>query len=101
MAYVLPEHPFDGLEVGAEVLYARVENPRYEPQLDPSNDGVAIGPFAGYKVITCVGFTFVAQFGFQYVTARAHPYALDSSGRKVSKGYGPVTILDLDVGWSW
>ncbi len=101
VGYVLPGHPFDAVQVGAQVLYAHVAKPRYDPELDASNDGLAIGPFVGFKVIASCGFTAVGQMGFEYVAARAHPYSHDSAGKRVGSGTGLIPIVNVDIGWSF
>lgn len=99
IGYPLPGHSFDSLEVGAELLYARVVTNRNDIAVSGSADGLAVGPFVGYKLITGVGFTFVAQGGFEYVGMRSHASANGSSASLHQSEFIP--LLNLNVGWSF
>ncbi len=94
-----PLEAFDSLEVGAEVLYAKVSNDNANVQVSASADGLAMGPFVGYKLITSGGFTFVAQGGAEFVTARAH--ATDASSSASDGGKSTIFLLNLNIGWSF
>lgn len=100
MGYPLSGHPFDSLEFGAELLYARVVTDRTDVSVSGNADGLAIGPFIGYKLLTSIGFTFVAQGGFEYLTARAH--AQDTSGNSAgNSGSQFIPLVNLNIGWSF
>ncbi len=100
VGYPLPGHPFDSLEFGAELLYARVVTDRTDISVSASGDGLAVGPFVGYKLLTSVGFTFVAQGGFEYITARAH--ANDTSGNSAGNSDTKfIPLINLNIGWSF
>lgn len=96
-----PMHEFDGLQLGAEILYVKVDNSD-----DPAQDvrgvaeGLALGPMVGYKLLTSSGFTFVAQGGFEYVAYDAQ--ANDSTGNSSSGSDNRlIPLLNLNLGWSF
>jgi hypothetical protein len=80
-----------GMQLGAEALYLRLADAR----LSATGEGLAIGPFAGYKYTTDVGFTVDVQLGFEYLAVRAHD---DVSSTKDSTY---IPLLNLNVGWSF
>jgi hypothetical protein len=80
-----------GMQLGAEVLYLHLA----DSQLVVKGEGVAIGPFVGYKYTADVGFTFDAQVGAEYVGARAS--STTSSASETSW----IPLLNLNVGWSF
>jgi len=82
-----------GMQLGAELLYMHLSS----SELAVSGAGVAVGPFAGYKIITDIGFTFDAQLGVEYVAARAETNDL---ARKASD-HSFIPLLNLNVGWSF
>jgi hypothetical protein len=80
-----------GLQLGAELLYLHLN----APDIVATGEGLAIGPFIGYKIIVDAGFTFEAQLGFEHVSAQAQ-----SGGSSESqKDYIP--LLNLNIGWSF
>jgi hypothetical protein len=92
----------DGLQLGAELLYVSVDTKDYPGtvKVSGSGEGLAMGPFVGYKVGLKGGFTFVVQGGFEYVTMRAK--ASDSSGTTASGSDNSVIpLLNLNLGWSF
>jgi hypothetical protein len=96
-----PLREFSSLQVGAEVMWIHVNASTYQGQSVEANaGGVAVGPFVGYKVLTDIGFTFVAQGGFQYVAVNAH--ASDSEGNSArAESSDFVPLLNLNLGWSF
>ncbi len=101
IGYPMPGHTFDGPELGAELVYAHVRNPYSNVAIDPGNDGLGIGPFVGYKLIADFGLTFITQVGFDYVTARSHPYGLQQGTIKVDQNKHFAPLFNLDLGWSF
>lgn len=80
-----------GMQLGAELLYLHMS----QSNLSLRGEGVGIGPFIGYKVISDAGFTFDAQIGGQYVGVRA------TDGNSAESGKDIIVLLNLNVGWSF
>jgi len=88
----------NGLQLGLEALYihAGVEN----ATASGVASGFAVGPFAGYKIITPVGFTFDGQLGVEFITGKAQ--AQNTSGQSAStSGKTTIPLLNLNIGWSF
>ncbi len=96
-----PMHEFDGLEVGAELLYINVNTDSVQGQdVKGVADGLAFGPMIGYKLLTSGGFTFVAQGGFEYVDYNAE--ANDTSGNSATDSRSDfIPLINLNIGWSF
>jgi hypothetical protein len=86
-----------GLQLGAEALYIHVSDEI--ETVSASAKGLAVGPFAGYKYTTDIGFTFDGQLGFQRVglIGEAHD-ATTATSHEESKF---IPLLNLNVGWSF
>lgn len=96
--YVLA--PFDSLHFGLELLYVNVSGDNRTGTVSGVGEGVAVGPFVGYKLITSGGFTFVAQGGVQYMAVRAE--AKDTAGNTDSaEQKSVIALLNLNIGWSF
>jgi hypothetical protein len=80
-----------GMQLGAELLYLHLA----DSNLSIKGEGLAIGPFAGYKITTDIGFTFDAQLGFERITARA-----TAAGSTASEP-AYIVLLNVNVGWSF
>ena len=80
-----------GMQLGGELLYLHLD----DPHLTATGEGLAIGPFVGYKIMTDVGFTFDAQVGFEYITARAQASGSTNNDKSI------IPLLNLNVGWSF
>jgi hypothetical protein len=91
-----------GMVLGLQALYVGLSTDledengvRYEGQ----GNGVALGPFLGYKIVADVGFTFDAQLGVQWVGLLTE--AESSAGGRAEGDESDVgPILRLNVGWS-
>jgi len=96
-----PLREFDSLQLGAEVLWVHVSTDEVNGRaISADAAGVAVGPFVGYKLITRHGFTFVAQGGFQYVTARGE--ASDEAGNTEQAEESQfIALVNLNIGWSF
>jgi hypothetical protein len=97
-----PLEPFRSLQLGAEILYIKVETQDEGDQatLTGVGDGVAMGPLVGYKLVTSGGFTFLAQGGFQYVAIRAE--ASDGAGTTASDEQDSIIpLINLNLGWTF
>jgi hypothetical protein len=96
-----PLEGFESLNVGAELLYVNVDTDELNnAEVSGVAQGVAVGPFVGYKLVTSGGFTFLAQGGFQYLAFEAE--ASDKSGNSAQESesrWGP--LLNLNIGWSF
>ena len=84
-----------GVQLGAEVLYLHLT----DDQVTATGEGVAMGPFAGYKIITSIGFTFEGQLGVEYVAARAE--ARNGAVTASDTNAAWIPLLNLNVGWSF
>jgi hypothetical protein len=85
---------FEGLHAGIETLYLHLGD--VEQDLSATAAGLTIGPIVGYKLVTSVGFTFLAQGGVQFVTYQA---SSDTASTREQKKVLPN--LNLNVGWSF
>jgi hypothetical protein len=99
MGYPLKD--FKSLQLGAEVLWVRVSGDNLgDTEITGVADGVGIGPFVGYKVLTRAGFTFAVQGGFQYIAIRAD--ASDNVGNTESaETQDVILLLNANLGWSF
>jgi hypothetical protein len=98
-----PLKDFSSLQLGAEVLWVKVDMDDIDvegAQISASGAGVAFGPFVGYKFIADIGFTLYVQGGFQYtkVAAEAHASTGESANAE-QDGFGP--LLNFNLGWSF
>jgi hypothetical protein len=89
-AYVIGDFRH-GMQVGGEVLYLHLADSR----ISATGEGLAIGPFVGYKLTIDAGFTFDAQLGVEHLSLQAHN-ATDSASNKTF-----IPLLNLNVGWSF
>jgi hypothetical protein len=89
-----------GMQLGVEALYLKVSRPEgSSDQLSVSGAGLALGPYAGYKIIAGPGFTFEANLGVQYVAVRAE--ASNSTTTATASEKRVIPLLNLNVGWSF
>jgi hypothetical protein len=91
-----------GMQLGAEVLYVGVsgEDSAGSVSVSGAGNGLAAGPFVGYKLATKVGFSFNIQAGAQYMVARAD--ATSSTGATAqSQQSSVIPLLNLNAGWSF
>jgi hypothetical protein len=82
-----------GMQLGAELLYLHLS----DAHVSIDGEGVAVGPFVGYKFTADVGFTFDTQLGVEYVGARAMSSATGGS----ASGSRYIPLLNINVGWSF
>ncbi|HXI60420.1 MAG TPA: hypothetical protein VNO55_30370, partial [Polyangia bacterium] len=80
-----------GMQLGAELLYLHLS----DSNLSAKGEGLAIGPFAGYKYTTDIGFTVDTQLGFERITARA------AAGTSTASNSDYIVLLNINVGWSF
>ena len=89
-----------GMQLGVEALYLKVARPdNNSDQISASGEGLALGPYAGYKIIAGPGFTFEANLGFQYVAVRAQ--AENSTASATASDKRVIPLLNLNIGWSF
>lgn len=88
-----------GMQVGAEVLYLYLSKNDDDTAVEASGDGLAIGPFLGYKIATNLGFTFEAQGGVQYLFAAAK--AESGSASATAKDSDIIPLININLGWSF
>ncbi len=95
-----PLHEFDGLQLGAEFLYAHVSSDNLDETTTTGVGlGYAVGPLVGYKLITSGGFTFLVQGGVEYFHAEATAQNQSTSASAEDKHVIP--LLNLNIGWSF
>jgi hypothetical protein len=97
-----PLKKFKSLQLGGQLMYLKVDTngPLPDSNISETGAGVAFGPFVGYKLVTSVGFTFLAQFGVQYLSAQAEAH--DTNGVSSSESNNRfLLLLNLDIGWSF
>jgi hypothetical protein len=83
-----------GVELGVEALYLHA-NADDQFMASVSAQGLAIGPYAGYKWVSQLGLTLEAQLGGSYLTARGE----SSTATNESSDF--IVLLNLQVGWSF
>ena len=88
-------HAFDGLHVGLEGMYLTLGDVMQDSSV--TAEGLAIGPYVGYKLQTSIGFAFIAQLGAQYAVAQAE----SSSSGAMASAKKLYPLLNLNVGWSF
>jgi hypothetical protein len=96
-----PLEAFRSLQLGAEILYIKVETEEQTEQatLTGVGDGVGVGPLIGYKLVTSGGFTFLAQGGVEYVVLRAE--ASDGTNSASEEEDRFIPLLNLNLGWTF
>ena len=87
-----------GMQLGAEALWLYVDRDK-NSSLSASGEGLAIGPFVGYKIATNIGFTFDTQLGVEYLTARSK--ASDTVTSASANDSAFIPLLNINVGWSF
>lgn len=86
-----------GMQVGAEILYLYVNGSLDD--VTGVGNGLALGPFFGWKTTSYAGFTFDVQGGVQIVTAGTK--VTDRSGDSTSSNVDYIPMLNLNIGWSF
>ncbi|HEU4409017.1 MAG TPA: hypothetical protein VFS43_27405 [Polyangiaceae bacterium] len=98
-----PTSTFDkGLQLGAEILYVGVKTQDSVGSVRATGaaDGLAVGPFVGYKFVMREGLTLAVQGGVQYLVAQAE--AEDASGdRATAERSAFLPLLNVNLGWSF
>lgn len=89
-----------GMQLGAEVLYLHLDADT-TGSIVASGEGLAVGPFAGYKIATQFGFTFDGQLGIQYLAARAEAHDTDTNDSAEASDSVWIPLLNVNVGWSF
>jgi hypothetical protein len=86
-----------GLQLGAEALYLHLSDSNVE-EVSVYAQGLAVGPFVGYKYTADIGFTFDGQLGFQRVGIAAEASGDGQTASERDSDY--ILLLNLNVGWS-
>ena len=86
-----------GLQLGAEGMYLHVSGINVDT-ISAYADGVAVGPFIGYKYTADIGFTFDSQLGFQRIGMFAKASGDGQTASTRDSEY--FLLLNLNVGWS-
>src|SRR5690606_13892868 len=82
-----------GLQLGAEALYLEVATD--DDGVSATGEGLALGPFVGYKHTFPIRLTLDAQVGAQALAVRA------DSGRSSAEDKDVIVLLNLNAGWSF
>jgi hypothetical protein len=92
----------EGMQLGAELLYVRVGagDSSYE-DISAFADGLAIGPFIGYKGISSFGLTFQAQLGASYLIVRGEAENSDTGETATETDSTISPRLRINLGWSF
>lgn len=90
-----------GMQLGAEMIYAHVSDDNIDGSgISANSNGLAIGPYLGYKVAFGFGLTLNLQAGLDYMLVRAH--AEDSTGASGNaSGAALFPLINFNVGWSF
>lgn len=89
-----------GMQLGAELLYVHldIDETDFDGVSSGVGEGLAIGPFLGYKLVTNVGFTLHVQLGVQYAAIQAEATSTDGD---VSSGERDSVLVLLNIGTGW
>jgi len=97
-----PVGHFDhGMQLGLEVLYAGVSTDENIKVSSATANGLATGPFIGYKLATRVGFSFNIQGGVEYVFATADAKSPNGNAAATATQASIIPLLNLQAGWSF
>ena len=81
-----------GIQIGAQILYVHARGTDTYTTVS-SAEGLAIGPFVGYKVTTDVGLTLETQVGYEYLAL--HTSESPDASSTI------VRIANIHMGWSF
>jgi hypothetical protein len=97
-----PFAPFDNVHFGGELMYLKVDAEEISgTTFTGVASGAAAGPFAGYKLITRGGFTFIVQGGIQFVIVHAEVEDASSGASAQSDDRSYIPLLNVNLGWSF
>ncbi len=90
-----------GMQLGLEALYAGISGAESagSARITATGNGLAMGPFVGYKLATKVGFSFNVQGGVEYLVASADARSSSASASASQSSFIP--LLNINVGWSF
>ena len=87
-----------GMQVGLEVLYLNAS--AEDEDVTVSVDGLAIGPYLGYKWTAGFGLTFDIQAGYEKLLF--HGEAEDNFGNELEEEeVTGIPLINLNLGWSF
>ncbi len=89
-----------GMQVGAEMLYVYIARDAND-SIAASGEGLAAGPFVGYKFAASFGLTFEAQLGFEYYLVQAEAEETTTGQTASAEDRAFIPLLNLNVGWSF
>jgi hypothetical protein len=94
-ACAYPLGDFDhGMQLGLEVMYYDLSLPP-GAEVTGTGEGLAVGPFAGYKYSAPFGLTVNAQLGLQIMSG-------ESDGDMIAKKQLiPFPLVNLNLGWAF
>lgn len=87
----------NGMQIGGEVLYVNVSTT--SGSIAATGNGLAVGPFIGYKFSASFGLTFDAQLGIEYDISLASASSGSTTTSAAQGGFIP--LLNLNVGWAF
>jgi hypothetical protein len=68
-----------------------------DDMVEVTGNGLAIGPFVGYKYTADIGFTFDAHLGAQYLAVAAE----SNDGTQTAEDSDVIPLVNLNAGWSF
>jgi hypothetical protein len=83
-----------GVELGVEAVYLHASTDD-QFMSTASAQGLAIGPYVGYKWVHSIGLTLEAQLGAAYLTLKGESSTATAEDTDFS------VLLNLQVGWSF
>ncbi len=91
-----------GMQVGGELLYVYIDSGDLETEsVTAFGQGLAIGPFIGYKIAATFGLTFEIQAGGAYVAAFAQAENTETGETSSASDSDFIPIVNLQLGWSF
>ena len=88
----------DGMQIGVEALYTKLDGG--DGSVTGFGNGLAVGPYVGYKTTTDGGFTFNAQLGAEYLAISASASESDTGDSASASETAVIALLNLNIGWS-
>ena len=92
---------FEGLHFGGEILYLFVDRAGDDQGVKASGEGLAVGPFLGYKGMADIGFTWEIQAGYQFMLAKAEAEEDESGLTASTEQDASFPLINLNLGWSF
>jgi hypothetical protein len=88
-----------GMPLGVEALFIQVED--RSGNISGTGQGLAVGPFIGYKFASDEGFTIDLGAGVQFAAVRAKATDADTGTTASAQGTEIFPLINLNLGWSF